>query len=109
MQQDWETVVFKKKQLVDPTHQKCVSERTPKHIQNLNNHASEDIKNKMFDTEFIKSVTGARIKNKWSQKDLAMKLNVSASRINNFEQHKEVYDALFKNKVNNILFRENVR
>jgi len=103
--QDWEQVVFRKKQPINREVQKFISEKIPKYIENLNNYKSEETALKRFDTQFIKDVINARIQKKWTQKDLSMHMNVSVSRINNFEQHKEVYDAQFKNKLNNILFR----
>jgi ribosome-binding protein aMBF1 (putative translation factor) len=96
--QDWETVIFHKK----PSKQQNVPDLEPPHLRALKDNP-ESFVNKSFDSKFVQAVIKARLGNKWSQKDLAQKINVDVAIIQKLEQGKGIYDASLKNKLNRTL------
>lgn len=96
--QDWETVIFHKK----PSKSAATPDLEPSHLRALKDNP-ESFVNKAFDAKYIQAVIKARLDQKWSQKDLAQKINVDFAVIQKFEQGKGIYDAQLKNKLNRIL------
>lgn len=97
--QDWDTVIFRKH--VKPTETARPS-LEPAHVRSLKDD-TEAFAVKHFESEYIKRVLKGRIDRKWSQKDLAQRLNVDVSIIQKLEQGKAVYDGNLKNKINRLL------
>lgn len=99
--QDWETVIFRKK--FDKTKtEPARPSLEPAHIRALKDDA-EVFALKLFESQYIKLVLKSRIERKWSQKDLAQRLNVDISVIQKLEQGKAVYDGNLKQKLNRLL------
>ncbi len=96
--QDWETVIFHKK----PSKSSTAPDLEPLHLRALKDNP-ESFVNKAFDSKYIQAVIKARLERKWSQKDLAQKINVDVSIIQKLEQGKGIYDAQLKNKLNRVL------
>jgi len=96
--QDWETIIFHKK----PTKPTTSPDLEPSHLRALKDNP-ESFVNKSFDSKYVQVVIKARLERKWSQKELAQKLNVDFSIIQKFEQGKGIYDAFLKNKLNRVL------
>lgn len=100
--QDWEPVVFRTKKPTEKAVLKSVSERKPGHERALTEN-TESFANKMFERDYIQEVIRKRVEKKWSQKDLAIKMNLDVSIVQRLEQGREVYDGNLKNKLNRIL------
>jgi ribosome-binding protein aMBF1 (putative translation factor) len=96
--QDWETIVFHKRQ----SKPAAGPDLEPTHLRALKDNP-ESFVNKAFDSKYIQAVIKARLERKWSQKDLAQKINVDVAIIQKLEQGKAIYDAQIKNKLNRIL------
>ncbi len=97
--QDWTPVVIRKKHEA-PTAPKV--QLPPKMIRELHDNP-ETFATKHFDKAFIQSVVKGRVERKWSQKDLAARLNLDVAVIQRLEQGKEVYDSRLKDRLNRLL------
>lgn len=96
--QDWETVIFHKK----PAKSTTSPDLEPTHIRALKDNP-ESFANKGFESKYVQAVIKARLERKWSQKELAQKINVEFAIIQKLEQGKAIYDAQLKNKLNRVL------
>ena len=96
--QDWETIVFKKPKAPS----KSAVNLEPSHLRQLKDNP-ETYANKYFDKTYIQKVVQSRVERKWSQKYLALQLNVDPSVVQRLEQGKEVYNASLKSKINRVL------
>ena len=102
--QDWTPVIIKKRNVAqDAEIKRRISQLEPSHIRELKADDVETYKNKMFDTDFIKTVVQKRTERKLSQRDLARMLNVDVSIVQRLEQGKLVYDPMLKSKINRFL------
>lgn len=102
--QDWKPVVFHKKNVVAKKEsQKAVSQLMSKQERALLDESNDGFTIKKFERDFIQRVISERVARKMSQKDLAMLLKENVSKINNFEQGKEVYDAKLKDRLQRFL------
>jgi len=102
--QDWNPVVFhKKNENVKKTAQKNISQLISKQERALLDDSGEGFSIKKFERDFIQRVISERVSRKMSQKDLAMTIRENVSKITNFEQGKEVYDAKLKERLQRFL------
>lgn len=97
--QDWTPVVIRKRSEA-PAAPKV--QLPPKIVRELNDNP-ETFAPKQFDKAFIQSVVKGRVERKWSQKDLAARLNLDVAVIQRLEQGKEVYDSRLKDRLNRLL------
>ena len=88
MHQDWETVILKK----EPTEKKQVKEVV-----------KDKVTLKEPSLDFQKALQQARMVNKMSQKDLALKLGMNLNTMVNYEKGKEVPTNLIISKLEKIL------
>lgn len=95
--QDWTTVVINKS--TDKKQKAPPVQKQPKYLSQLEN----DEPPKHFEKSYIDQVVKARMEKQLTQKQLASMMSEDASRINRFEQGKEVYDHQFKSKLNKCL------
>ena len=95
--QDWETVVLNK--TTDKQTKAPPVQNQPKYLAQLENDEAP----KYFDREYIDTIIKARCDRKLTQKLLATSINEDVSRINRFEQGKEVYNHNLKAKLNRYL------
>lgn len=63
---------------------------------------TENFAVKTVPRELVKEITQARTSKKFTQKDMAMKLNVQPNVYNNIENGKAIYDPSTKKIINNI-------
>lgn len=98
--QDWTPVVVRKR--AEKREAPSV-QLPPKSFRKLDDNP-ETFETKYFDRDFVQAVIRARAERKWSQKDLAVRLNVEAAVVQRFEQGKAVYDSKLKDKMNRLLF-----
>lgn len=103
--QDWTPVVFHKKRddTLKQEQKVAISQRQSNQTRTLLDN-QESFQQPRFERDYIQKVIQARVARKWSQKDLAMALKENVSRVNAFEQGKEVYDGKFKDRINRVLF-----
>jgi len=115
--QDWNTVVFKKKQSVTLTNDdirrsnyKTTQRVVSNSISNTNMQKLHKIDNETeaFDIKKIslslsRQIQSARLNNKMSQKELALKINVSVKIINDYESCKAMPDNRVKMKIQRAL------
>lgn len=104
--QDWEPVVFRKKEAPSEKRlekARATSNGMTKVDKALRADDREGFDLPKFDREYIQRVIAARVAKKWSQKDLASNMNMDLARIQRFEQGKEVYDGKFKDRLNRAL------
>jgi ribosome-binding protein aMBF1 (putative translation factor) len=97
--QDWTPVIVKKRQEKRDIPQ---VQLPPKSFRKLDDNP-ETFETKYFEKEYIQNVIRQRVERKWSQKDLAARLNVEFAVIQRLEQGKEVYNPKLKDKMNRLL------
>ena len=90
--QDWEPVVLKKSDILDKGNQET-------HI----NQVKDKVTLKEPSLDFQKALQQARMVNKMSQKDLALKLGMNLNTMVNYEKGKEVPTNLIISKLEKIL------
>jgi ribosome-binding protein aMBF1 (putative translation factor) len=96
--QDWETLILRTKSIKP----KSAPDLEPSHLRALKDNP-EVFANKLFENDYVQAVLKARLEKKWSQKDLAQKVNADFSIIQKLEQGKSIYDAKLKSKLNRVL------
>ena len=96
--QDWETVIFTKKQ--EPVKNTTNYEYKKK---NKLENETETFHHKKLNNNFKSSMQKARLACKYSQKDLATKMNVKPQVINSYEAGKCIPDNSFIAKMETIL------
>ena len=89
--QDWEPVILKKET------------KEPKDIKNATKEVKDKIKLNEPSLDFQKALQQARLANKMSQKDLALKLGMNLNTMVNYEKGKEVPTNLIISKLEKIL------
>ena len=93
MHQDWTTVILKKEEKKDKNH-----------VVNTNVEQNKDkIVLKEPSLDFQKALQQARMANKMSQKDLALKLGMNLNTMVNYEKGKEIPTNLIISKLEKIL------
>ena len=102
--QDWEPVVFKKKQEVGVVSagKRALSQLPSKQFRELDT-AGDIPKVVVFEKDFVQWVIARRVENKWGQAELARRANIPVARIQNLERGKEVYASALKQKLNRVL------
>ena len=86
MIQDWEVVVLNK-------------DKKRQNVTSVTNKKNDDIINKKPSINFQQAMQQARMTNKMSQKDLALKMGVNVNTIINYEKGKEIPTNLFISKL----------